>query len=74
MEDVFHGRMNRRMRKLLKEKKVSFDELLNMCLEAEKGLYRILGEHKGEIELDLQPDQLMVNVKNGKPELILVDV
>ncbi len=74
MEDVFHGRMHRRMRKLLREKRISFEKLLNMCTEAEEELHKILREHKDELNLDLGPDQLMVGVRNGKLDLILVDV
>jgi hypothetical protein len=74
MEDVFHGRMNRRVKKLLKEKNLPFGELLEMCQAADAELHRILSEHKGELNLDLGPDQLMVGVRNGKADLVLVDV
>lgn len=74
MEDVFRGRMNRRMKKLLKDKNISLEELVEKCIKAEEELHRILWVYRDKIELDLGPDQLMVNVKKGKPELILVDV
>lgn len=71
LKDIFDGRVNRRMKKLLKENNLKFGQLLEMCETAEKELYSILSHNSAGI--DLGPDQFLVGIKKGKIELILVD-
>ncbi len=74
MEDVFHGKMNRRMKKLMAGKKISLEELIEKCSKAYEELNQILEKYRNQLELDLAPDQLMVDMKNGKVKLILIDI
>jgi hypothetical protein len=78
LKDIYDGKMNRRLKKLLRENKISFNELLNICMKGYNEMQGLKVEYMQrdgyENTLDFGPDQFMVNLKNGKPHFIMIDI
>jgi len=76
LKDIFDGRINRRVRKLLRENKLTFDGLFQKSMGAKKEFDSILSSELNPFNynLDFGPDQLLVGIKNRKIDFILVDI
>ncbi len=76
LKDIFDGRINRRVRKILKENKLTFDDLFQKSIGAKEEFDSILFRELNPLKynLDFGPDQLLVGIKNRKIDFILVDI
>jgi hypothetical protein len=76
-EDILNGRNNRRLKKLLTERRMTFEQLFDLCSKGYEEMEQLMLENLQldgyEYNLDLGPDQYMVSIKNGKPLFILID-
>ncbi|MBS3057736.1 MAG: hypothetical protein J4415_03870 [Candidatus Diapherotrites archaeon] len=76
LKNIFDGTMNRRVKKILRENKLTFEELLQKSMEAKEEVDSILSRELNPFNynLDFGPDQLLVGIKNRKIDFILVDI
>lgn len=76
LKDIFDGRINRRVRRLLRENKLTFNGLFQKSLDAKEEFDSILSRELNPFSynLDFGPDQLLVGIKNRKIDFILVDI
>ncbi|MDD3159624.1 MAG: hypothetical protein PHQ98_01495 [Candidatus ainarchaeum sp.] len=78
LKDIFDGNKNRRLKKLLINKNLNFKKFYDACIEGYEELQKLAFENiirEGyKYDLDLGPDQFMVDFINEKPHFILIDI
>jgi len=75
LKDILDGNINRRVRKLLRENRLTFETLFDKCLLANEEATTLMSQSATILgkTLDDGPDQIQVKIENGKINFIFVD-